>query len=126
MAPGSADPVFSALDSIRWYEGFQARHGAASGDSARLYLVPGMNHSLGGPSTDQFDLVEALVAWVERGQPPEAIEAHARGPGSLLPNPEVPADWSPRRSRPLCPWPSVARYKGGDTELAGSFQCSPP
>ena len=84
---------------------FVARYGEQARDSARLYLVPGMNHSLGGPATDQFDLVEALVAWTERGQAPQAIEATARGPGSLLPNPEVPADWSPRRSRPLCPWP---------------------
>ncbi|MBV8621356.1 MAG: tannase/feruloyl esterase family alpha/beta hydrolase [Curvibacter sp.] len=123
VAHGGADPVFSALDSIRWYEGFTARHGEHARDSARLYLVPGMNHSLGGPATDQFDLVEALVAWVERGQAPEAIEARARGRGSLLPNPEVPADWSPQRSRPLCPWPSVARYVAGDPEQATSFRC---
>jgi feruloyl esterase len=123
VAHGTADPVFSALDSIRWYEGFVARHGERARDSARLYLVPGMNHSLGGPATDQFDLVEALVAWTERGQAPQAIEASARGPGSLLPNPEVPADWSPRRSRPLCPWPKVARYVAGDPEQASSFSC---
>ena len=126
VAHGTADPVFSVLDSIRWYEGFVREHGAAQ-DSARLFLVPGMNHSNGGPAADQFDLVDALVAWVERGVTPTSIVATARGAGSNLPNPEVPADWSPHRTRLLCPWPQVARYQGtGDPESASSFRCSAP
>ncbi|RYF69641.1 MAG: tannase/feruloyl esterase family alpha/beta hydrolase, partial [Comamonadaceae bacterium] len=48
----------------------------------------------------------------------------ARGAGSASPNPEVPAAWSPTRSRPLCAWPAVARYRGGDPEQAASFVCS--
>ncbi|MCG2593971.1 tannase/feruloyl esterase family alpha/beta hydrolase [Ramlibacter sp. XY19] len=127
VAHGSADPVFSALDSIRWYEGFRAVHGNATADSARLFIVPGMNHSSGGPAADQFDMVDALVAWVEQGVAPASIVATARGAGSNVPNNEVPADWSPRRTRLLCPWPSVARYGGsGDSESAASFRCSPP
>lgn len=123
---GSADPVFSALDTVRWVEGFQRAHGARAADHARLFLVPGMNHSSGGPATDQFDMVEALVAWVEQGLAPQGIVAAARGAGSATPNPEVPADWSPRRTRLLCPWPSVARYAGsGDPENAASFRCVP-
>ncbi len=124
VAHGSADPVFSALDSIRWYEGFQREHGERAADSARLFIVPGMNHSSGGPAPDQFDMVDALVAWVERGEAPQAIVASVRGAGNATPNPEVPADWSPTRTRLLCPWPSVARYRGqGDPEQAASFQC---
>jgi feruloyl esterase len=126
VAHGAADPVFSALDTVRWYEGLLRQHGPAGRDSARLFLVPGMNHSSGGPATDQFDLVDALVAWVEQGLAPESITAAARGAGSALPNPEVPADWSPRRTRLLCPWPMVARYRGtGDAESAASFACMP-
>jgi len=49
--------------------------------------------------------------------------ARARGAGTPQPNPEVPADWSPQRSRPLCAWPRVARYVGGDPEQAASFAC---
>ena len=45
-------------------------HGAAGKDNARLFIVPGMNHSSGGPATDQFDMVDALVAWVEQGVAP--------------------------------------------------------
>lgn len=121
---GAADPVFSLLDSIGWYESFMARHGAAARDSARLFVVPGMNHSRGGPATDQFDMVDALIAWVERGIAPEAIVASARGPGAAVVNPEVPKSWAPERTRLLCPYPRLARYRGGSTEQAASFQCS--
>lgn len=124
---GSADPVFSALDTVRWYEGFVARHGARATDSARLFLVPGMNHSSGGPAADQFDAVDALVAWVEQGRAPQSLVASVRGAGASVPNGEVPPTWSPRRTRLLCPWPQVARYRaGGDPESAASFACSPP
>ncbi|MCJ0762741.1 tannase/feruloyl esterase family alpha/beta hydrolase [Variovorax terrae] len=123
---GAADPVFSVLDTLRWYDGLRAAHGSAAERQARLYLVPGMNHSRGGPATDQVDMVDALVKWVEQGQAPEALVAHARGAGSAVPNPEVPADWSPTRTRLLCPHPQVARYQGGDAEQAASFRCTAP
>jgi feruloyl esterase len=121
---GTADPVFSALDSIAWHDRFRSAHGAAADRHARLFLVPGMNHSRGGPATDQMDMVDALIAWVERGQAPDAVVARARGAGSAVLNPEVPASWSPTRSRLLCPYPQVPRYQGsGDTETADSFHC---
>lgn len=125
VAHGAADPVFSVLDTIRWIEGFTERHGARAADSARLFVVPGMNHSLNGPAADQFDLVETMVRWVEQGIAPASIVATARGPGSAVPNPELPGDWSAGRTRLLCPWPSVARYQSGDPEQAGSFACRP-
>jgi feruloyl esterase len=121
---GAADPVFSALDTIRWHENFTAAHGAKAQQHARLYIVPGMNHSRGGPATDQVDMVDQLVAWVEHGYAPGPVEARARGVGSNVPNPEVPAGWGPGRSRPLCPWPQVAGYDGaGDVNVAASFTC---
>jgi feruloyl esterase len=122
---GTADPVFSPLDSIAWLEAFRRAHGAAADQHARLFLVPGMNHSRGGPATDQMDMVDALVKWVEQGQAPDAVVAHARGPGTAVPNPELPAGWSPNRSRLLCPYPQVPRYRGGDSESASSFACAP-
>ena len=84
-----------------------------------------MNHCSGGPSTDQFDMLSALVAWVEQGKAPDSITAMARGPGNPGGvNAEVPANWSPQRTRPLCPYPKVARYNGsGDLESASSFSC---
>ncbi len=55
-----------------------------------------------------------------------AVTARVRGVGTPVPNPEVPANWSPQRSRPLCPFPQVARYRGGDIERAESFACTSP
>jgi feruloyl esterase len=87
-------------------------------------MVPGMNHCAGGPATDQFDLLTSLVRWVEGGPAPKAVMASVRGaanPGG--PNFDVPPTWSPNRTRPLCPYPKVAVYRGGDVELAESFAC---
>jgi feruloyl esterase len=123
---GSADPVFSVQDTAQWYDRFTKTHRQRAAQHARFYIVPGMNHSRGGPATDQFDMLEPLVNWVERDVAPEAVVASARGADSPVPNPEVPREWSPARTRLLCPYPQVARYSGrGDSESAGSFRCAP-
>jgi hypothetical protein len=118
---GVSDPIFSADHTRRWFEDFDQ---SASQNRARLYLVPGMNHCAGGPSTDQFDLLTPLVRWVEEGERPGAVVASARGPA----NPggfnfELPFDWSPDRTRLLCPYPQVPTYQGGNVESAESFEC---
>jgi hypothetical protein len=102
---------------------------AATGGQASSFLryvpVPGMGHCSGGPATDQFDLVSAIVAWVEGGQAPERITASARGAGNAGGvNADLPASWPANRTRPLCAYPTVARYVGsGDVESAASFRC---
>lgn len=120
---GTSDPVFSSDDTAAWYERLQAANGGNASSFARYFPVPGMNHCEGGPATDQFDMLSALVDWVEQGQAPAQVVATARGAGAAAPNSEVPADWSPRRTRPLCPYPQVAVYTGGDAESAASFAC---
>ncbi len=117
---GVSDAIFSARDTAQWY-----RHlDRPTRNAARLYLVPGMTHCAGGPSTDQFDLLTPLVRWVERGKRPRAVPAAVRGPTNAGgPNFDVPPTWSPDRSRPLCPFPHVAVYQGGDPEAAESFDC---
>ena len=80
---GAADPVFSVSDTINWYEGFRSWYAKDTSDMVRLFIVPGMSHSRGGPATDQFDLVDALVNWVEKGIAPNAIIAKARGKGAV-------------------------------------------
>lgn len=116
---GQADPVFSVQDTIAWYDALRTQDSAAA-SFARLFVVPGMNHCSGGPTTDQFDAFGALVQWVEQGQAPEAITA-AVSPG----NPEIPAGWSSGRTRPLCAYPKRAVLKAGATDLesADSFAC---
>ncbi len=119
---GSADPVFSVADTVNWYDALWARYKKHTNKFARLFIVPGMSHSRGGPACDQYDLVDALVNWVEQGIEPDAITAKARPDNS-----EVPASWDPDRTRPLCAYPAVPRYNGyGDTESASSFSCVTP
>ena len=119
---GSSDPVFSVNDTLAWAERLQHKLGPqGAGAVARVFPVPGMGHCAEGPATDEFDALGALVAWVEEGKAPVRIDARVR-PG----NRELPATWSKQRSRPLCPWPQVARYAGGDAELASSFRCATP
>jgi hypothetical protein len=122
---GVADAIFSAADTVAWYDALPADTGGTPQDYARLFLVPGMNHCGGGYATDQFDMLSNLVNWVEYGTAPERVFAGVRGagnPGGV--NAEIPADWSATRSRPLCPYPKVARYLGtGSTEDQLNFAC---
>jgi feruloyl esterase len=118
---GNSDAVFSVNDTTRWFSRLQAHLGSDAAGLARYYPVPGMAHCSGGPATDQFDALGALVDWVERGTAPGALAA------SVNPeNKELPVAWSKMRSRPLCPWPQVVRWAGGDLESAASFRCTPP
>ena len=123
---GVSDPIFSVNDTTTWYEGLASNHGGDASDFARFYRVPGMSHCGLGPSTDQFDMLSQLVAWVEKGKTPESIVAQARGVGNAVAvNPDVPSNWSPTRTRPLCPYPTTARLNTGATDLesAASFSC---
>lgn len=110
---GVSDPVFSINDTIAWWREVNERNGGNANQFVRLFPVPGMTHCGGGDATDQFDVLAPLMAWVEHGEPPDSIIAGA--------NPRTP--W-PKRTRPLCPYPAVAHYRGsGDTEVAANFEC---
>jgi feruloyl esterase len=116
---GVSDGAFSVRSTIDWYDKLRMNNAGDIADFARFYPVPGMAHCGGGPATDRFDAFAALVAWVEQGRAPSDLVATVRAD-----NPELPAGWSPSRSRPLCDWPKVARYRGtGDLESAASFVC---
>jgi feruloyl esterase len=110
---GVSDPWFSALDTLDYYERMTTAHGGAAKvmDWSRLFLVPGMGHCGGGPAAlDRFDMLSAIVDWVEFQRAPDSIRATGRA-------------W-PGRSRLLCPSPSHAHYTGtGDPEDSRSFEC---
>ena len=110
--------VFSFNSIAGWDEKLDANAGGKAAEFARLFAVPGMNHCSGGPATDSFDALGAIVDWVEKGDAPDAILASARAD-----NKERPVNWSKSRTRPLCPWPKIARYVSGDIEKAESFAC---
>ncbi|WP_028311304.1 tannase/feruloyl esterase family alpha/beta hydrolase [Derxia gummosa] len=114
---GGSDPVFSYNDTRNWYAALAAANSGDASGFARLFAVPGMNHCSGGPATDKFDMLAAIVDWVEGGKAPDSIAASARAANTA-------AAAFPTRTRPLCAWPKVAVYKGsGDVEAAASFSC---
>ena len=110
---GVSDPWFSALDTLDYYERVGRDNGGLDRVRgwSRLFLAPGMGHCSGGESAlDSFDLLSAVVDWVEKGTAPDAVKAT----GQSLPG----------RSRPLCPHPQHTHYRGqGDPQDASNFEC---
>jgi hypothetical protein len=107
---GAADPTVSVKDVTNWYDALtieDAKAGWSTKSYARLYVVPGMNHCGGGPSTDKFDLFGALEKWVAA---PSAEYPTVIGTASTA-NPDVPSSWPSNVQRPLCAYPSFARYE---------------
>jgi feruloyl esterase len=129
---GWNDPAITPLNSVDYYESVVKKMGQNNVDSfVRLYMVPGMKHCLGGPGTDSFggtnDLkfddpqhsVDAsLEQWVEKGTAPSSIIASKF-------EDQDPAH--AKMTRPLCPYPQAAKYKGsGDPNDAANFECKRP
>jgi feruloyl esterase len=109
---GLSDPWFSPLDTLEYYKSLAPANGGADkvAEWSRIFLVPGMAHCGGGPALDQFDMLGAVVNWVEKGTAPESVIATGKA--------------FPGRSRPLCAYPKHAQYTGhGDTNDAGNFTC---
>jgi feruloyl esterase len=89
--------------------------GPSTPDFYRLFMVPGMFHCGGGIGVNAFDPFTTLVQWVERGAAPDVMPAARM------------VDGKPVRTRPLCPHPAVARYRGtGSLDDAASFSCVVP
>ncbi|HWY70575.1 MAG TPA: tannase/feruloyl esterase family alpha/beta hydrolase [Terriglobales bacterium] len=119
---GWNDPAISAINSIDYYNQVVKKMGAQNADSfLRLYMVPGMQHCGGGPRASLFsarDVQLALEDWVEKGVAPSRVVATT--------NSAAPASTNDARmTRPLCPYPQAAKYKGtGDPKRAESFDCA--
>jgi hypothetical protein len=113
---GVSDPWFSAQETTRYYEQLAQASGGLDAVSqwSRLFLVPGMGHCGGGSAAlDHFDLIDPIVNWVEKNEAPKSVLATGKA--------------FPKRSRPLCPYPQHAHYKGsGDSEKAANFACRAP
>jgi feruloyl esterase len=126
---GWSDAALPPKGAINYFSSVrQALGDATTDDFMRLYMVPGMQHCVGGPGASSFgqfgaltdpqhDVRAALEQWVEKGTAPGQIiatkfvndEDHSQGV---------------RMTRPLCPYPQSVRYKGaGDPNNAGSFAC---
>ena len=130
---GWNDAALPPINTINYYQSVSAKLGGRRAQGfVRLFMAPGMQHCAGGPGPDGFgqmvtptpspksdpqhDLTLALERWVEQGVAPDQVIASKRQGSS----PQVPA----LRTRPLCPYPLVARYKGiGSTDDAANFKC---
>jgi feruloyl esterase len=135
MYHGWADPVIPSQSSINYFnalvrhdsqddDGFQQVRFEPDGNNnlrktqeyARLFMVPGMYHCLGGPGPNMFDALTPLVNWVEQGVAPETIIATKFVNDNAL--------GAVQMTRPLCVFPKVAKYTGsGDTSVAANFTC---
>jgi feruloyl esterase len=111
---GWSDPQISPGNSTQYYSRVLEALGSNSKVEAsyRLFMVPGMAHCGGGEGPNTFDMVSALEQWVEHGHAPDQITATHL------------TDSRPDRTRPLCPYPQVAIYKGtGSVDEAANFSC---
>jgi feruloyl esterase len=133
MYSGWADPVIPPMDAINYYQRVEEAMGGRQRTEAflRLFMVPGMAHCGGGPGPSIFggyglpplaspqiktdpehDVLSAIVRWVENGSAPDHLVA------THLTNDTID------RTRPLCPYPRVARWSGaGNTDEAKNFTC---
>jgi hypothetical protein len=120
---GWADAAIPPQGTISYYDQLRARMGQAAQGAVRLYMVPGMAHCLGGPGPNSFDMLPGLEQWVEDGAPPQSVLASKYG-NDLAKLLGMPTG-EPTRTRPLCPYPQVARWTGsGSTDEAGNFACA--
>ena len=115
MTYGWADQILQPLMGINYYEAVVAKNGKDTTDFVRLFMLPGMAHCAGGVGPDRNDAVTAIIDWVENGKAPDQLIASKVANGQVV------------RTRPLCPYPQVARYKGqGSIDEAANFSCVAP
>jgi feruloyl esterase len=116
MYHGWSDAGVSPLNSIEYYRSVEQLMGKGqTHDFFRLFLEPGMAHCGGGTGPNNFDMLTAIEEWVEENKPPAKVIASQFTNGTLV------------RTRPLCPYPAVASYKGtGSTDKAENFTCKLP
>ena len=108
-----SDPTFHGTDTLDYYERMAKANGGMEKVQtwSRFFAVPGMLHCRGGDyALDKFDLLSAVMDWVEKDIAPESVVATGEA--------------YPGRSRPLCAYPKYAQYTGkGDPEDAKNFVC---
>jgi hypothetical protein len=115
MTYGWADSILQPMMGVNYYEAALAKNGPGTPEFFRLFMVPGMAHCGGGIGPDRHDPMTAIINWVEKGKAPASITA------SRVVNNQVV------RTRPLCPYPQVARHSGqGSIDDAANFRCVAP
>ena len=111
LSHGWADPLVPPTTSVQFYQDLTTTTASAT-QNARLFMIPGMGHCEGGDGPFIFDALAIIDEWVETGRAPERI---------IATNPSA----SPKRTRPLCPFPLEAVYSArGSTDDEENFRCT--
>jgi len=112
MWHGWSDALIALRNTINYLESVQSVVGDDTSESIRLFMAPGVGHCRGGAGPDTFDMLTTLERWVEEGAAPDRIVASRVEGDDVV------------RTRPLCPYPQVARYSGsGSTDDETNFVC---
>jgi feruloyl esterase len=114
MYHGWTDTNITPRATVEYFEKASEQMGGAAetGQSVRLFMAPGMNHCGGGEGPNVFNMTSMLERWVEDGKAPDQVLASHLTSGKV------------DRTRPLCPYPRTAHYKGsGDVNDAVNFVC---
>jgi feruloyl esterase len=121
---GTADGLIPYGNTVNYFQSVVGKLGAdAVKDHAALYLVPGMSHCQGGEGASAIDWIGAIEEFDRTGKAPSSLLAThpAQQPGF----PGAPATPGKAFTRPVCPFPQLAKYKGqGDEADAASWQCA--
>ena len=100
---------------VDYYESALRKMGPNTSDFFRLFMLPGVFHCGGGVGPGAFDSLLTVVNWVENANAPDHITAARIVNGKSV------------RTRPLCPYPQTAKYKGsGSIDEAENFRCATP
>jgi hypothetical protein len=130
MFHGVSDPAITSSVSKMHYELITRTMGGSqeTKEFAQLYMIPGMGHCRGGPGATYVDMLAALDAWVEKGEVPDKLTSYAipnTGPNDAPSgyNGRNIEEFKPKFSRPVFPFPDLARYSGkGDPNDAQNFR----
>jgi hypothetical protein len=111
---GWNDPLINPNGTIDYYERVVGSIGSLEETQqfARLFMAPGVAHCAGGPGHQPQRAFDAVVTWVERGIAPAVL-------------PAIRTVETGRETRPLCPYPTVARWDGRNpASEAASYSCT--
>ena len=111
---GWADQSLNAQMGVDYYESVLQKMGSNTPDFFRLFMQPGVFHCGGGVGPGSFEPLLDVMNWVEKSTPPDRITAAQIVDGKTV------------RTRPLCPYPQIAKYTGsGSVDVAENFRCTP-
>ncbi|MCD8067525.1 MAG: tannase/feruloyl esterase family alpha/beta hydrolase [Lachnospiraceae bacterium] len=135
MLHGMADPIIPYQSSLAYYQAVNDYFGGIekTKEFFRYFLVPGFDHTLGGPGVQdifgygfratpqdrEHDSLTALSDWVKFGIAPERLLAVAFEDGNIL-NGIIKDHYA--YERPCYAYPDHPEFQGGDVNDPGCYE----